>query len=68
MRPWQRSAHCSMRAGDRAVDRYPSRLDVLVNNAGVIRNGSLEDTTEEDIEYTSPRSPRLRSGNRCLRS
>ena len=27
------------------------RLDVLVNNAGVIRNGSLEDTTEEDIEY-----------------
>ena len=27
------------------------RLDVLVNNAGVIRNGSLEDTTEEDIKY-----------------
>ena len=27
------------------------RLDVLVNNAGVIRNGSLEDTTEEDVEY-----------------
>ncbi len=27
------------------------RIDVLVNNAGVIRNGTLEDTTEEAIEY-----------------
>ena len=27
------------------------RIDVLVNNAGVIRNGNLEDTTEEEIEY-----------------
>ena len=27
------------------------RIDVLVNNAGVIKNGSLEDATEEDIEY-----------------
>ena len=27
------------------------RIDVLVNNAAVIRNGSLEDATEEEIEY-----------------
>ena len=27
------------------------RLDVLVNNAGVIKNGNLEDTTEEAIAY-----------------
>ena len=27
------------------------RIDVLVNNAGVIKNGGLEDLTDEDIDY-----------------
>ncbi len=36
----------------RAVDRKFKRIDVLINSAGIITNGSITDTDLEDWDYT----------------